>query len=109
MRGQFIRGLDQGRGQDSEPNRAILSQQTDTLQNHNHSLPTSTGYVAGSNQGDSSMQAIFLDAKDDVMATRLIDPGNVLKNGNNSTPTTGDVLRTYDLNWSISTPYSTAP
>ena len=109
LRGQFIRGLDQGRGQDSEPNRAILSQQTDTLQNHNHSLPTSTGYVAGSNQGDSSMQAIFLDAKDDVMATRLIDPGNVLKNGNNSTPTTGDVLRTYDLNWSISTPYSTAP
>ena len=109
LRGQFIRGLDQGRGQDSEPNRAILSQQTDTLQNHNHSLPTSTGYVAGSNQGDSSMQAIFLDAKDDVMATRLIDPGNVLKNGNNPTPTTGDILRTYDLNWSISTPYSTAP
>lgn len=54
------------------------------------------------------MQSIFLDSKDDVMATRLMDPGNVLKNGNNSTPTTGDVLRTYDLNWSSTTPYSTA-
>ena len=110
LRGQYIRGLDQGRGQDSEPNRAVLSQQTDTIQNHNHSLPTSTGYVAGVVQGDPTMQAIFLDAKDDVMATRLIDPTNALKNGNNATPTTNDILRTYDLNYSVSsTPYSTAP
>jgi len=106
LRGNYIRGLDQGRGYDSEASRSVLSEQKDSLQNHSHSLPTSTGYVAGSNQGDSSMQSIFLDGKEGVMATRLMDPTNVLKNGNNATPTTGDILRTYDLNWSVSSPYS---
>ena len=107
LRGQFIRGLDQGRGQDSEPNRAILSQQTDTLQNHNHSLPTSLGWV-GYKQGDVTMDAIFPDNNPSIASTGN-DPNDVLKNGNNANPTTGSVLRTYDLNWSISTPYSTAP
>ena len=107
LRGQFIRGLDQGRGQDSEPSRAILSQQSDTIQNHNHSLPTSLGWV-GYKQGDVTMDAIFPDNNPSIASTGN-DPNDVLKNGNNANPTTGSVLRTYDLNWSISTPYSTAP
>lgn len=110
LRGVFIRGLDQGRGVDPDSTRAALSTQADSLQNHNHSMPTSTGYVAGSNQGDSTMTSIFIDAKTDVMASIGYDPNNILKNGNNPAPTTNSILRTYDLNYSVgSTPYSTAP
>ncbi len=38
MRGMFLRGVDDGRGYDSEANRVIGSTETDTLQGHKHSV-----------------------------------------------------------------------
>ena len=107
LRGVFIRGLDQGRGIDPDSTRAALSTQADSLQNHSHSLPTSLGWV-GYKQGDVTMDAIFPDNNIAIASTGN-DPHDVLKNGNNANPTTGSILRTYDLNWSISSPYSTSP
>ena len=109
LRGNYIRGLDQGRGYDDESNRAVLSEQKDAFQNHNHRLPTTTGYVAGSNQGDSSMTTIFRDYNDSVFVTPDMDSSNALKNGNNASITNGSVFRTYDANFSGSTPYSDTP
>lgn len=55
------------------------------------------------------MDAIFPDNNPAIASTGN-DPNDVLKNGNNANPTSGSVLRTYDLNFSVSsTPYSTTP
>lgn len=53
LRGEFVRGLDDGRGVDAA--RTIGSQQAGSVENHNHFLPTSAG-SSGSGYGilDSS-------------------------------------------------------
>ncbi len=42
LRGEFIRGLDNGRGRDTEQNRALGSTQDDQNKDHNHGANTST-------------------------------------------------------------------
>jgi microcystin-dependent protein len=43
LRGEFLRGLDMGRGVDS--NRSLGSSQADSITKHNHNLKTETGAV----------------------------------------------------------------
>ncbi|MDR5891123.1 phage tail protein, partial [Halomonas salina] len=58
-RGEFKRGWDHGRGIDA--GRQAGSQQLDSLQDHAHGLPTSTGDGGGSTE--SGIQAVFQDAE----------------------------------------------
>lgn len=58
LRGEFIRGLDNGRGRDTEQNRALGSTQDDQNKDHNHGASTNTdgshGHsVSGSTDDDT--------------------------------------------------------
>lgn len=64
LRGEFIRGFDAGRGVDS--GRGLGSFQSDTIQIHNHFLPTGTGLV-----GDGRPFAI----PDEIFANTRINKG----------------------------------
>ena len=49
IRGEFIRGLDQGRGIDAA--RAIGSAQTDAMQGHTHTINVHTGFTGAGGEG----------------------------------------------------------
>jgi len=81
LRGEFVRGWDNGRGQDS--GRSIATSQTDQFQGHWHEVKTGlTGgnYVSKSNGGNSS--------------TSFWDAGRtIISDGSNGTPRYGDETR----------------
>ncbi|MFV0480530.1 MAG: phage tail protein [Campylobacteraceae bacterium] len=55
LRGYFIRGLDRGRGLDSEPSRLIGSTQVDTMQGHKHTTTTKT-WAVNPSEGNGAAQ-----------------------------------------------------
>ncbi|WP_089617769.1 phage tail protein [Escherichia coli] len=82
LRGEFIRGWDDGRGADS--GRGLLSAQGAMSFDHRHWIPTSSGPG-----GDGPMTAIFIDNN----ASMAYYPAGT--NEYNPTPSTGTVLQTY--------------
>ncbi|HBN1084438.1 TPA: phage tail protein [Escherichia coli] len=82
LRGEFIRGWDDGRGADS--GRGLLSAQGAMSFDHRHWIPTSSGPG-----GDGPMTAIFIDNN----ASMAYYPNGT--NEYNPNPSTGTVLQTY--------------
>ncbi|MEB7239061.1 tail fiber protein [Escherichia coli] len=82
LRGEFIRGWDDGRGVDS--GRSLLSAQNSLSFDHRHFLPTAYG-----SGGDGLMSAVF---KDDNSAMSYYPAGT---NEYNSSPSSGTILQTY--------------
>lgn len=82
LRGEFIRGWDDGRGIDLR--RGLISGQGSMAQDHRHWLPTSSG-----NGGDGVMTAIFVDNN----ASLAYYPNGT--NEYNPSPTNGTTLQTY--------------
>ena len=82
LRGEFIRGWDDGRGADS--GRGLLSAQGAMSFDHRHWIPTSSGPG-----GDGPMTAIFIDNN----ASMAYYPAGT--NEYNPNPSTGTVLQTY--------------
>ncbi|HFL4739951.1 TPA: phage tail protein [Escherichia coli] len=82
LRGEFIRGWDDGRGVDS--GRSLLSAQNSLSFDHRHFLPTASG-----SGGDGLMSAVF---KDDNSAMSYYPAGT---NEYNSSPSSGTILQTY--------------
>lgn len=82
LRGEFIRGWDDGRGADS--GRGLLSAQGAMSFDHRHWIPTSSG--AG---GDGPMTAVFIDNN----ASMAYYPDGT--NEYNPNPSTGTLLQTY--------------
>lgn len=90
LRGEFIRGWDNGRGVDS--GRGLLSSQNDAFQNHYHGLPTSNGnndvldsgitHVIKDNGGDAAPGAFY-----DVYKSSAPKGNNAGIVGNNMTRT----------------------
>lgn len=79
-RGMFIRGFDQGRGEDSEV-RVIGSTQTDTMQGHKHaSVRRATTFTAG---GTSDGDDITSTVDDTLTYSRV---GTAITDGTNGTP-----------------------
>ncbi|MDE9541123.1 tail fiber protein [Xenorhabdus bovienii] len=58
LRGEFVRGWDNGRGID--PGRSLLSSQNFAFQDHYHTLPTSTGLGGG--ELEQGITTVFSDA-----------------------------------------------
>ncbi|HDC4367559.1 TPA: tail fiber protein [Enterobacter cloacae] len=81
-RGEFLRGLDNGRGID--PTRTIGSGQSQQALDHYHFLPT-----VGLNGNDGEMTAVF---SDNTSAMQYFPSGTTDYNPN---PTSGTTLRTY--------------
>ncbi|MDK9585760.1 phage tail protein [Lelliottia wanjuensis] len=81
-RGEFLRGLDNGRGID--PSRAIGSRQSQQALDHYHFLPT-----VGLNGNDGEMTAVF---SDNTAAMQYFPSGT---NDYNQNPIAGTVIRTY--------------
>ncbi|EOV6669806.1 phage tail protein [Escherichia coli] len=82
LRGEFIRGWDDGRGADS--GRGLLSAQGAMSFDHRHWIPTSLG-----SGGDGPMTAVFIDNN----ASMAYYPNGT--NEYNPNPSTGTVLQTY--------------
>lgn len=82
LRGEFIRGWDDGRGVDS--GRSLLSAQNSLSFDHRHFLPTAYG-----SGGDGLMSAVF---KDDNSAMSYYPAGT---NEYNASPSSGTILQTY--------------
>ncbi|MCU3021335.1 phage tail protein [Enterobacter hormaechei subsp. hoffmannii] len=82
LRGEFIRGWDDGRGADS--GRGLLSAQGAMSFDHRHWIPTSSG-----TGGDGPMTAVFIDNN----ASMAYYPDGT--NEYNSNPSTGTLLQTY--------------
>lgn len=82
LRGEFIRGLDDGRGVDS--GRGLLSAQGGMSFDHRHWLPTTNG-----TGGDGAMTAVFIDGNS---AMAYYPDGT---NEYNPNPSTGTLLQTY--------------
>ena len=82
LRGEFIRGVDDGRGVDS--GRAILSWQSALSHDHRHYLPTTSG-----GGGDGTMTAVFTD---NTNAISYFPEGYDTYNQN---PSSGTTLQTY--------------
>ena len=82
LRGEFIRGWDDGRGVDS--GRSLLSAQNSLSFDHRHFLPTAYG-----SGGDGLMSAVF---KDDNSAMSYYPAGT---NEYNANPSSGTILQTY--------------
>ncbi|QMP19179.1 tail fiber [Pseudomonas phage Persinger] len=80
LRGEFIRGLDDGRGVDS--GRLLGSNQGHALQQHNHYLPTSSAEAGN---------------------TWTIPDSAWQKGGANANPASGEIAVTFDNNGSIGT------
>lgn len=68
LRGEFVRGFDDGRGID--PGRLFGSSQSYAMQNHSHYLPTSSG------SGPSGISCVF----DDELAANFARTGTNLQN-----------------------------
>ncbi|HHG9629072.1 TPA: phage tail protein, partial [Escherichia coli] len=82
LRGEFIRGWDDGRGADS--GRGLLSAQGAMSFDHRHWIPTELG-----SGGDGLMTAVFKDNN----ASMTFYPAGT--NEYNPSPTTGTMLQTY--------------
>ncbi|ENR7831165.1 tail fiber protein, partial [Escherichia coli] len=82
LRGEFIRGWDDGRGVDS--GRSLLSVQNSLSFDHRHFLPTAYG-----SGGDGLMSAVF---NDDNSAMSYYPAGT---NEYNASPSSGAILQTY--------------
>jgi len=82
LRGEFIRGWDDGRGADS--GRGLLSAQGAMSFDHRHWIPTSSG-----TGGDGPMTAVFIDNN----ASMAYYPDGT--NEYNPNPSTGTLLQTY--------------
>ncbi|ELY3812043.1 tail fiber protein [Cronobacter sakazakii] len=82
LRGEFIRGWDDGRGVDS--GRVLLSAQNGLSYDHRHYLPTQSGSA-----GDGVMTAVFTDLTD---AISYYPEGY---NTYNPNPATNTILQTY--------------
>ncbi|SAA93074.1 phage tail-collar fiber domain-containing protein [Enterobacter hormaechei] len=82
LRGEFIRGWDDGRGADS--GRGLLSAQGAMSFDHRHWIPTSSG-----TGGDGPMTAVFIDNN----ASMAYYPDGT--NEYNPSPSTGTLLQTY--------------
>lgn len=82
LRGEFLRGWDDGRGVDSS--RSLLSAQSGLSYDHRHFMPTSSG-----SGGDGLMTAVFTDNNS---AMSYYPSGT---NEYNFNPSTGTVLQTY--------------
>ncbi|ENL6902740.1 phage tail protein [Enterobacter ludwigii] len=82
LRGEFIRGWDDGRGVDT--GRGLLSAQGGMSFDHRHWLPTTNG-----TGGDGSMTAVFIDGNS---AMAYYPDGT---NEYNPNPSTGTLLQTY--------------
>ncbi|EFS7693539.1 phage tail-collar fiber domain-containing protein [Escherichia coli] len=82
LRGEFIRGVDDGRGVDSE--RGVLSLQSALSHDHRHYLPTLSG-----SGGDGTMTAVFTD---NTNAISYFPNGYDSYNPN---PSSGTTLQTY--------------
>ncbi|EKM6429319.1 phage tail protein [Cronobacter sakazakii] len=82
LRGEFLRGWDDGRGVDVS--RGLLSAQGAMTFDHRHWIPTSSG-----SGGDGSMTAVFLDNN---TAMAYYPNGT---NEYNPNPSTGTLLQTY--------------
>ncbi|HII3077614.1 TPA: phage tail protein [Enterobacter hormaechei subsp. steigerwaltii] len=82
LRGEFIRGWDDGRGADS--GRGLLSAQGAMSFDHRHWIPTSSG-----TGGDGPMTAVFIDNN----ASMAYYPAGT--NEYNPNPSTGTLLQTY--------------
>jgi len=90
LRGEFIRGWDDGRGVDA--GRGILSSQENKFQNHYHCLPTTT---ASNSMMESGIDVVFID-NTWVNASGSFAPINLLTNkGNNAHISEGYLARTY--------------
>ncbi|WP_341875107.1 phage tail protein [Enterobacter hormaechei] len=82
LRGEFIRGWDDGRGVDSE--RGMMSAQGGMSFDHRHWLPTTNG-----SGGDGAMTAVFIDGNS---AMAYYPDGT---NEYNPNPSTGTLMQTY--------------
>lgn len=82
LRGEFLRGWDDGRGVDS--GRSLLSSQNGLSYDHRHYIPTTAG-----SGGDGLMTAVFTD---NTTAITYYPSGT---NEYNPNPSTGTILNTY--------------
>ncbi|HFE2536399.1 TPA: phage tail protein [Escherichia coli] len=82
LRGEFLRGWDDGRGADT--GRGLLSGQSAMTFDHRHWIPTSSG-----TGGDGPMTAVFIDNN----ASMAYYPDGT--NEYNPNPSTGTLLQTY--------------
>lgn len=82
LRGEFIRGWDDGRGADT--GRSLLSSQNGLSYDHRHFIPTTSG-----SGGDGLMTAVFTDNTTAI----TYYPSGI--NEYNPNPSTGTVLQTY--------------
>lgn len=82
LRGEFIRGWDDGRGADT--GRSLLSGQSAMSFDHRHWLPTTNG-----TGGDGAMTAVFIDGNS---AMAYYPDGT---NEYNPNPSTGTLMQTY--------------
>lgn len=89
LRGEFVRGWDNGRGLDV--GRALLSAQEDALQNHFHYLPTNGG---GTNR--ENITAVIRDNYGDYSGT-AIGGWSEFKGDNNEKLNNNAFVKTYSL------------
>lgn len=86
LRGEFVRGLDDGRGVDSA--RVMGSAQTDALQGHVHSMTGATGY-AGGNSGPTN----YLGQNSSNGLVGNLGVGSPASDGSNGSPRTAAETR----------------
>ncbi|WP_230588762.1 tail fiber protein, partial [Gallibacterium anatis] len=94
MRGEFIRGWDNGRGADS--GRTLLSSQDDAFQDHYHALPTSNGNDI---KTDAGISHVILDNNTSRMPLgSFYDVNNTgYAKGNNTGINSANITRTYSI------------
>ncbi|WP_274727590.1 phage tail protein [Xenorhabdus bovienii] len=86
LRGEFVRGWDNGRGID--PGRSLLSSQNFAFQDHYHTLPTGTGLGGG--ELEQGITTVFSDAHAGNFALDTSVSG-----GNNANLWNYNLFRTY--------------
>ncbi|OOF59411.1 hypothetical protein BKL49_04635 [Rodentibacter myodis] len=105
LRGEFIRGWDNGRNVDA--GRNLLSSQSDAIQDHFHLLPTQNG---DSSKWEEDIQSVFLDnggnRKIDGALIRVSALGS--NNGNNPNIADNGIARTYRASAKYNTDQRTA-
>ncbi|MFU2131213.1 phage tail protein [Gallibacterium anatis] len=94
LRGEFIRGWDNGRGADS--GRTLLSSQDDAFQDHYHALPTSNGNDI---KTDAGISHVILDNNTSTMPLgSFYDVNNTeYAKGNNAGINSANITRTYSI------------
>ncbi|WP_052124503.1 tail fiber protein [Gallibacterium anatis] len=94
LRGEFIRGWDNGRGADS--GRTLLSSQDDAFQDHYHALPTSNGNDI---KTDAGISHVILDNNTSTMPLgSFYDVNNTrYAKGNNAGINSANITRTYSV------------